>query len=394
MSNLSLASIIINNYNYARFLREAINSALNQTYPGTEVIVVDDGSTDDSREIIFSYGDRIIPLLKENGGQNSALNAGFSLSRGEVIVFLDSDDALLPTATEAAVAAFDDPDVVKVHWSWVEWDESSRETGGVWGKRLPEGEMRDLVLREGPDGVAPYLPSGNAYQRRFLEHVFPLPDVRRNGNGSPPDCEPQWIARPGPDLYLATLAALYGRIKELPESQACYRMHGRNGYQSLKFEDRVRFDLALVDYASNAVEEHCAKLGIRVDREQWQALSWARRVQQSAQDIVKLVPPGASFVLVDEGKWKTDPFLAGRKRIQFLAYEGQYWGNPPDDAAAIRELERLRGAGADFIVFAWSAFWWFDYYSGLHRYLRSNFPCVLENDRIAAFELQKESVPL
>ena len=62
-----LVTILINNYNYGRFLRDAIDSALNQTYRNLEVIVVDDGSTDESREVIASYGDRIIPVLKENG---------------------------------------------------------------------------------------------------------------------------------------------------------------------------------------------------------------------------------------------------------------------------------------------------------------------------------------
>jgi len=171
MSN-DLASIIVNNYNYARFLREAVDSALDQTYRNTEVIVVDDGSTDGSREIIASYGDRIIPVLKENGGQNSALNAGFSLSRGDVILFLDSDDVLFPTAARTAIEAFSQPDVVKVHWPWVEWDDSSRETGKVWWKSLPDGDMRDLVLREGPEGMAGYLPSGTHIPVSFCKAFF------------------------------------------------------------------------------------------------------------------------------------------------------------------------------------------------------------------------------
>ena len=74
---LPLASIIITSYNYERFLPRAIDSALQQTYPSKEIIVVDDGSTDNSRHIINSYGDRIIPSFKENGGLNSATNAGF-----------------------------------------------------------------------------------------------------------------------------------------------------------------------------------------------------------------------------------------------------------------------------------------------------------------------------
>src|SRR5437870_11095985 len=100
MSQLLRASIIITSYNYGRFLAEAIDSALAQTYPATEVIVVDDGSTDHSRELVLGYGDRIRAVLKENGGQASAFNAGFNVSRGDVLFFLDSDDLLLPSAVE------------------------------------------------------------------------------------------------------------------------------------------------------------------------------------------------------------------------------------------------------------------------------------------------------
>src|SRR5713101_7004789 len=109
MTNAPLASIIINNYNYAGFLRDAIDSALNQTYPDTEVIVVDDGSTDGSREVITEYRDRIIPVFKENGGQTSALNVAFRISRGQVVHFVDADDALLPAAVERVVQVCRDP---------------------------------------------------------------------------------------------------------------------------------------------------------------------------------------------------------------------------------------------------------------------------------------------
>src|SRR5262249_29495742 len=91
-----LASVIINNYNYGRFLKASIDSALAQRYPCTDVIVVDDGSTDYSRRIIASYGDKIVSLLKSNQGQASAFNVGFGVSRGEVVCFLDADDSLLP----------------------------------------------------------------------------------------------------------------------------------------------------------------------------------------------------------------------------------------------------------------------------------------------------------
>lgn len=102
-----LVSVIINNYNYDRFLTEAINSVLNQTYPFVEIVVVDDGSTDRSKEIISSYGNRVISVLKQNGGQASALNEGIKISSGELIFFLDSDDIFLPTKIEEMVELFE-----------------------------------------------------------------------------------------------------------------------------------------------------------------------------------------------------------------------------------------------------------------------------------------------
>ena len=89
MNKMPLVSIIINNYNYGRFLAAAIDSALTQSYAQTEVIVVDDGSTDDSHAILASYGARITPVLTANGGQASAFNAGFARGRGDIVIGQD-----------------------------------------------------------------------------------------------------------------------------------------------------------------------------------------------------------------------------------------------------------------------------------------------------------------
>lgn len=82
MKQNPLVSIIITSYNYDRFLRESIDSAINQTYANIEIIAVDDGSKDNSKEIITSYGNKITAILKDNGGQASAFNAGFKVSNG------------------------------------------------------------------------------------------------------------------------------------------------------------------------------------------------------------------------------------------------------------------------------------------------------------------------
>ena len=102
-----LVSIILNNYNYGCYLKQSIDSALNQTYGRIEVIVVDDGSEDKSLEVINSYADNsIIPILKDNAGQASAFNAGFLASSGEIVCLLDSDDFFYPSKISRIVEAF------------------------------------------------------------------------------------------------------------------------------------------------------------------------------------------------------------------------------------------------------------------------------------------------
>jgi glycosyltransferase involved in cell wall biosynthesis len=141
-----LVSIIINNYNYERFVAHAIESALQQAYSQVEVIVVDDGSIDHSREIIQGYHGRIIPILKENGGQASALNAGFAVSHGEVIVFLDADDLLLPTMVNDVVDVFlSKSGIIRVQYRMAVIDEYNRRTGveNQKGTSRPEWDVHN-----------------------------------------------------------------------------------------------------------------------------------------------------------------------------------------------------------------------------------------------------------
>lgn len=102
---------IINNYNYQAFLADAVESALNQTTPFDEIVIVDDGSTDGSREIIgnrWSGDSRVRVVLKQNGGQLSAFNAGFEASTGDLLCFLDSDDVYYPDYLEKTLAFYRD----------------------------------------------------------------------------------------------------------------------------------------------------------------------------------------------------------------------------------------------------------------------------------------------
>lgn len=176
-----LVSVLINNYNYGRFLRDAIDSALNQTYANTEVIVVDDGSTDDSREIIASYGDSILPVLKENGGQGSAFNAGFAASHGEWIFLLDSDDMFWPFKGEQVLElARQNPQAGLIAHNLEYCDADGRAINFL---PAPIRELRlvDDRRRARRGRLTAHLPatSGLCFRREVLGQILPMPEEIR-----------------------------------------------------------------------------------------------------------------------------------------------------------------------------------------------------------------------
>jgi glycosyltransferase involved in cell wall biosynthesis len=106
MNDRPLVSAIIPTYNRGYTVGRAVESILKQTYENIEVIVVDDGSTDDTQEKLKEYGDRIRVLYQRNSGPGPARNRGIEASRGEIIAFLDSDDVWLPTKLARQVSLF------------------------------------------------------------------------------------------------------------------------------------------------------------------------------------------------------------------------------------------------------------------------------------------------
>jgi glycosyltransferase involved in cell wall biosynthesis len=360
------ATIIISSHNYGRFLRACIDSALAQTHSMTQVIVVDDGSTDDSPEIIRSYGDCITPVLKENGGQASAFNAGFRLSTGDIICFVDSDDTLEPSALEAAAELFEEPGIAKVHWPLWIVNEHGRKNGDVMHRHdLDEGDLREAVIRGGPSGYNWTSTSGNAWSRRLIESVFPMPEEEY---------------RIGPDVYLAVLAPFYGLIRKVAEPQGCYRIHGQNNTSREAFEKRVRTGISFWNHSFGVLSDCCRRTGVAPNIKDWERNSWWHRIDATVREIVNLVPEAASFVLLDEDQWVMGDELQGRLRIDF-----EY---PQNEDAALRELSRVHMEGATHLFISWPAFWWQDEFPGFIGHLRQSLPIVIENDRVMGFDLR------
>jgi hypothetical protein len=111
-------------------------------------------------------------------------------------------------------------------------------------------------------------------------------------------------------------------------------------------------------------------------------------VAAAREDLARVVPPGERVILVDEDQWGAEASDPVRPHVPFLEREGLYWGPPPDAETAVREMERLRAAGASFMAFGWPAFWWLDHYAALAEHLVANYRRVLENDRLVVFDLR------
>lgn len=181
-----LVSVLVANYNYARYVGEAIESVLSQTYQNFEVIVCDDGSTDNSLEVIERYAQRdtrVRLIARENGGVATALNAAYAASKGEVVCLLDSDDTFLPEKFAEVVRAFHKFSRAGVcHHQLQKVDETVGRALSPYPVVFAEGWMAVDALRGG--GLAKSLPirhfpstSGLCWRREVLDVLFPLPPV-------------------------------------------------------------------------------------------------------------------------------------------------------------------------------------------------------------------------
>jgi len=214
--DMPLVTALINSYNYGHFVEQAIDGVLAQDYPSdrVEVLVVDDGSTDDTAERVKRYGTRIQYLPKPNGGQASAFNYGFERATGDIIALLDADDYWLPTKLSRVVRAFEElPGAGLVYHRRIELNSETAESkdgnfAQCWGF-LPDDLRSILEYRVLPT-------SSLVFSRKVLERMMPMPE---------------WI-RLQADAYLALLVVFLAPVAAVPEILSVYRVHGKNLYAS------------------------------------------------------------------------------------------------------------------------------------------------------------------
>jgi glycosyltransferase involved in cell wall biosynthesis len=246
----SFVSVLIDTYNHERFIEQATVSVLEQDFPAAdrEIIVVDDGSTDRTPEIVKKFKPRVRLLRKENGGQASAFNTGIPECKGEIVAFLDGDDWWAPNKLKAVTSALaDDSSIGIVGHGIVNVERDGRE--------------RTEILREGFRFQADTMEGARLFRRRgaflgtsrmsirvnLLRRIGPVPDA----------IEIQ------ADEYLFTLAAVLSGAQILPEALTYYRMHDANSFQLASHDpQKLRRKQKSLATLARSLSQQIEKLGI------------------------------------------------------------------------------------------------------------------------------------
>ncbi len=220
VTNNKLVSVVIPNYNYANYVGEAVESVLRQTYNSVEIIVVDDGSTDGSKEVLSSYGGEIKTIFQDNSGVSAARNNGANQSSGKYLAFLDADDIWLPRKIEAQVKLFEENEnlgLVHVGVEDIDAEGNAIEinTDGLAGRVSRELLLfeRSVILGGG---------SGFMIRRDLFEKL--------NGFDLNLLTSADW------DIFFR--AATESEVGFVPDVLLKYRMHGSNMHGNVKRMER------------------------------------------------------------------------------------------------------------------------------------------------------------
>lgn len=245
-----LFSVIVINFNYARYLGAAIDSALAQQGVAVEVVVVDDCSTDDSRALIESYGDRIVACFHAaNAGMSASANTGFAASRGNRVLFLDADDYLLPGALATFAEALR-PGVVQVQARLQLIDSDGRVEDVFPPPETPfsTGNVAPALARSGRYQTT--VTTGLAFARSALDRVMPIPEAAFNRSA---------------DGYLATVVPLYGKVVSIETPLGAYRRHAANhsGFAA-NIATRARWRVDHDEQRYAALRRHGPRAGVTI----------------------------------------------------------------------------------------------------------------------------------
>jgi len=419
-----LVSIGLPVYNGERYLGEAIRSILEQTFADFELVIADNASTDGTADICRAAA-ATDPRVRyhrnvTNLGASRNFTVVFELARGKYFKWAAHDDACAPDFLKRCVQVLEtDPAVVLCYAKTV--------TIGADGRRLKEWpELTGFAEAAAHRRFRASLWIGETYLFWGLIRASALRTTRLLGPYT------------GHDLPLLGELALHGRFHMVPEVLFFHREHAERSVRKHDFtrpheaigwcaperqnkvilpqwrlfaeycrairraragvDDKLRCVGYMLPWLRTHQRELIRDLFYAMRR--WPivggglfdlykaalARGWRTRTERLVRDLRSQVRSDQGIIFVDDGallgtlpdSWRV---------VRLLERDGHYYGPPESDEVAIGEVERLRQQGIRLLAVVWPSYWWFDYYTGLHRHLREHYRRRLQNDRVVLFDL-------
>ena len=400
-------------FNGANYLQLAIDSILNQSFTDFELVIADNASTDATPRIIkeaASRDSRVKPIFgTENIGAAPNYTRVFENSFGEYFKWASHDDVCSPHLLEKTVAALDsnpkltvaaartdtidqdgkflfayeplagftsdDPAVRletvfklsgDIYYVWGLMRRHMLEETGLLGSFI--GHDRALLANLAM--VGPFWCSKDIlFHMREHEdrsiHRHSWRDPEQSMNWYDPSAK-QAGKQPTLRLFREYVASLT-RAKLSPS-------------------DSIRCALVMKDWCKTQAPSLRNELSDVLSSKAFPASLLAPLIAPSKYRLERLMPPGSKIILIDDEKAEL-LMLRGRSFLPFLERDGRYYGPPPDEATAITELERMRSEGAEFVLLAWTSFWWQDIYPDLFSYMKVNCAEIYKDKNFRAFKL-------
>jgi glycosyltransferase involved in cell wall biosynthesis len=394
-------TVAIPTYNRSDLLKVSLQSVLSQNHTDFQALVLDNASTDDTEAVVRSFADPRITYVRNetNIGLFRNWQRAIEINSSPYLSFLPDDDMLLPNFIRESVLALDNHPRAGFSVAQAELIDNNGASVQVTGRelsdKLPEGSIEGLeFVHQIVDGRKWILLSaGVMFRANALAAV--------GGYDTPHSkymIDLNLYLRLAAQFDLVFIAKKLAQVRYHPEqdSQVNFSPLGTGPLAVMAERTEAIAYLLQSPRAEEAsyrrwLAERLLHMNMRRSEFTSQLLpeinlSWSERRQIAIEEIAATIPAGKCFILVDDDRWSSET-LPQFNCLPFLERDGDYWGAPPDDQTAIKELERMRQAGASYMAIGFPAFWWLDYYSQLRHYLNSNFRCILHNSRLIVFDL-------
>ena len=394
-------TVTVPTYNRAGLLKLALQSILAQQPPTFRVVVLDNASTDDTASVVQSFADPRLSLDRSprNLGMLRNWNRCLQANTSPFLCLFCDDDLMLDGFLDESLALLEaHPDMGFCYARARIIDAEGHVRGGQPSEdSLPTGIMAgaDFLERVVAGRPCTIFPSAVVFRAAALAEIGGFDSAH-----SKVAFDRNMYYRLASRFAVGCLDRELVAAREHPgqESESAFRAPGSRGMIGALGErlDAVAHLLDSPRADDPAYRRWLADRLLMLHLQQSDAIhyhmpgfywTWAEQLELAKEELARTLPAGAGFILVDEDQWGLGHEFQGRRVWPFTERDGLYWGPPADQATAARELERLRAAGAEFIGFAWTSFWWLDHYEDLDRLLRQQ-PRVLSSPRLRMYRLR------